>query len=143
MKKGKYKKQYYTNEIDLSDTQSNFPIHQKSNDDEKEKDKFTIIGGRVSSSYFDALIRYIIPDYLIKAYENFQTIEILKELNINDYLNRIINTRDSSIFISEDIFREDNCEENLMIVNKSDEYFPLDSDRQSEKRVIKVSSVNL
>ncbi len=135
MLKNKIKKKYYTNEIDLSETQSNFNIGQQSNIDDKDKDKFTIIGGRVSSSYLDALIRYIIPDYLIKAYENFQTIEILKELNVNIYLSRIINTKNSSVFISEDIFREDHSQENLMIINSSNEYLPLETDTNSEKKV--------
>lgn len=123
MKRKNKIKKYYTNEIDLSDSKPNFPVHLSSeNNQDEDKDKFTIIGERISSNLIDSLIRYIIPSYLIKAYENFQTINILKDIDLQLYLKRILNTSDPSIFISEDYYREeyndscliyDSVEENL------------------------------
>ena len=139
MSKRKKVERYYTNEIDLSNSIS-FPFSHNFKYPNKEKESVTIIGGKVSNNLTDMLMRFIVPDYLIKLYENYQAIEVLEEINVNSYIKKIIENKNYSIFNCEDYIREDPNEDNLLFFETVD----ISDKKEKELKEIKdeIISVN-
>ena len=82
-------------------------------DEQSEENQITIISEKYADGIFLNILRYILPSYLIRAYETYNIISILKEVNSKLILNKIVNTIVTNVFISEDSIRDECIEDDL------------------------------
>lgn len=140
----KEKKKYYTNDVDMSEVLANF---QKSNNSlsltsSDYNQKFKIIGGKIPNTLTETIIRYIVPDYLIQAYETTKTLEILKSLNVERYLQRIIKTKYYSLFQQDDKIRENSNLEILFYDNIEQTNYFIDEVNKTSNNRNSIESTN-
>lgn len=88
----------------------------------KKKNQITVLGSRKTFSYLDAILSYVLPSYLLKAYETYNIVQTLKEIDTKDFLLKITNMSIYSMFISDDCFRDDLLEDEVLAIQEYKEY---------------------
>lgn len=107
-------KNYVIREIELSDCISTI---SQGKDEKSEANEISIIGQKFSNSILDNIMKWILPSYLVSAYNTSHTIELLKEVDTKYYVEKINRTINCSVFLAEDNYRDECREKDLSRIN--------------------------